>query len=82
MRIYDEQQKDELLLVICNQCKKEILVENGIIKEGCFHADTSFSYFSQKDGEHHSFDLCEACYDKMIAKFAIPVEKEEIKEYV
>lgn len=80
MRIYKDDQKQELLSVICNQCKKELKVENGIVKEGCFYARSQFGYFSRKDGTKHSFDLCEECYDKMIAGFAIPVEAEEVKE--
>jgi len=32
---------------------------------------------SEKDGECHSFDLCEPCYDKMTAAFVL---KPEIKE--
>lgn len=31
----------------------------------------------EKDGECHSFDLCEPCYDKMTAAFVL---KPEIKE--
>ena len=52
----------------------------GILMEGCFHAETAFGYFSNKDGKRHSFDLCEECYDKMIEGFAIPAEEEEISE--
>ncbi len=82
MRIYLDENKKELKAVICNQCKKELKVENEIIKEGCFHGDILFGYFSSRDGERHSFDLCEECYNKMIKDFAIPVEKEEIKELI
>lgn len=80
MRIYMDDDKKELISVICNCCKKEIKVENGIVKEGCFCGNTQFGYFSNKDGMKHFFDLCEECYDKMIAGFAIPVETEEAKE--
>ena len=80
MRKYLDENKKELTGVICNQCKKELKVENGIIKEGCFNADTQFGYFSGKDGMKYSFDLCEECYDNMIKGFSVPVEKEEVKE--
>ena len=80
MRIYFEKNKNELSTVICNKCKKEMRVENGILKEQCFCGDIHFGYFSNKDGSKHSFDLCEECYDKMIEEFAIPVEEEEINE--
>lgn len=82
MRIYLDESKKELAAVICNKCKKELNVENGIIKEGCFKGDIQFGYFSNKDGNKHSFDLCEECYDKMIKGFAIPVEEEAVKEFV
>lgn len=80
MRIYMDDNKKELISVICNRCKKELMVENGILMEGCFCAEHRFGYFSKKDGIKHSFDLCEECYDKMTAGFAIPVEAEEVKE--
>ncbi len=80
MRIYMDDDKKELISVICNRCKKELKVENGILKEGCFCAEPRFGYFSKKDGIKHFFDLCEECYDKMTTGFAIPVEAEEVKE--
>ncbi len=80
MRIYMDDNRQELVSVICNRCKKELKVENGIVKEGCFHAEAGFGYFSKRDGMKHFFDLCEECYDKMIAGLAIPVEEEEMKE--
>lgn len=84
MRIYDDNgnrlRKEEIITVFCNKCKKEIRVENHIIKEGIFSARHLFGYFSGKDGESHSFDLCEECYDKMIGEFLIPPEITEVKE--
>ena len=82
MRIYSDENKKELVTVICNKCKKELTVESGILKEGCFNGNVLFGYFSNKDGNKHSFDLCEECYDKMINGFAIPVEEEEITEFI
>lgn len=66
--------------IICNGCKKELKTENGYLKEGCFQADYRFDYFSSKDGMRHKFDLCESCYDRMIARFQIPVEETEETE--
>lgn len=57
--------------VKCNKCGKEILVNDGIIKEGVFGVNYNWGYFSEKDGENHSFDLCEKCYDEMIESFVI-----------
>ncbi len=80
MRIYEDDKKEEIFTVICNKCKKEIKVENSIIKEGIFSAEHLFGYFSEKDGETHSFDLCEECYDKIVSEFKIPPEIVEVKE--
>ncbi len=66
--------------VICNQCQKELKVENGYLKEGCFSVDYAFGYFSNTDGVRHKFDLCEKCYNKMISDFAIPVDEVNEKE--
>ena len=75
MRRYDTEIDRRLEQVVCNQCKKELNVENGYLKEGCFAADFCFGYFSKRDGIRHRFDLCEDCYQKMIAEFQIPVEE-------
>ncbi len=66
--------------MICNKCGRQLRVENGILKEGCFAADTVFGYFSEKDGVRHLFDLCEDCYDRMIKEFAVRVSETEEKE--
>mgnify|MGYP001027879034 CR=1 FL=1 len=70
----------ELAKVVCNACGKELLVENGILKEECVHVEHDFGFFGSKDGESHSFDLCEACYEKLTAGFLVPVSKWERKE--
>ena len=75
MRRYDAEIDRQLEQVVCNQCKKELKVENGYLKEGCFAVDFCFGYFSKRDGVRHRFDLCEDCYNKMVAAFQIPVEE-------
>lgn len=80
MRKYQMGQEQVLTQVICNQCGRELKVENGYLKEGCFTADADFGYFSQKDGKNYHFDLCEECFDQMIARFAVPVEINEETE--
>lgn len=82
MRKYESGKPEELLEVVCNQCGRKLLVENGYLKEGCFSADNLFGYFSRRDGEKHHFDLCEDCYEKLAAQFAVPVEKENATELV
>ena len=61
--------------VVCNQCKKELKNQNGVLKEGCLSVDQVFGYFSRKDGIRHRFDLCEDCYDKLVQSFVLPVEE-------
>lgn len=80
MRKYINIQENALEQVCCNKCGKNIKVENGFIKEGCFHVEHVFGYFSKKDGMKHSWDLCEACYDDLVQEFAIPVDETEENE--
>lgn len=77
MRRYQLKETKEIEKIICNQCGKEICVANGIPRDGVFSVDYSWGYFSEKDGEHHSFDLCESCYDRMLQGFRIPAEVTE-----
>lgn len=76
MRQYELKEQKEISKMICNQCGKEIPVSGGHAMEGVFRVDYEWEYFSEKDGERHSFDLCEACYDKLLRSFQIPVEIE------
>lgn len=79
MRQYriDTKESKKINQIICNCCKKEIAVIDGFAREGVFSVDFDWGYFSGKDGETHSFDLCEACYDEVIRKFRVPVEVKE-----
>ncbi|MBA4701772.1 hypothetical protein [Faecalicatena contorta] len=77
MRQYQLKETKEVTKIICNKCGKEIPVVNGRAEEGVFSVDYAWGYFSEKDGEKHSFDLCESCYNKMLASFRLPVEIEE-----
>lgn len=67
----------EISKMICNQCGKEIPVVNGQPREGVFSANVTWGYFSEKDGERHSFELCEECYDALLKGFRIPAEIED-----
>ena len=75
MRRYKNEQEKLPEQVICNGCGRELRLERGYLKEGCFQADTIFDYFSKKDGVRHRFDLCEECYDRLVGQFLIPVEE-------
>ncbi len=80
MRKYEKKRDAELTQVVCNKCGRLLHVERGILKEGCFHGEVTFGYFSRKDGETQSFDLCEECYDEITAQFAVPVERGSCEE--
>lgn len=80
MRIYRKELEEQLETVTCNKCGKQMKVENGILKEGCFTADFVFGYFSRRDGLKQKFDLCEECYDSITEKFVVPVAGEEATE--
>ncbi len=80
MRKYTNVEDNCLLEVCCNKCGRPMKVERGMLKEGCFHGENVFGYFSSLDGMKHSFDLCEECYSKWIQEFVIPVEETEARE--
>lgn len=73
MRKYENK---ELNLIICNRCKKEIPVRNDVPREDGLFVEKRWNYFSHKDNEVHRFDLCEQCYDELVAGFLIPPTKE------
>lgn len=80
MRKYTNISENHLEEVRCNNCGKMLEVKDGFVREGAFHVEYDFGYFSTKDGVRHTWDLCEACYEKMIREFLIPVEESEKKE--
>lgn len=56
----------------CNNCGKKLKSNKGMIMEGAARISIDWGYFSERDGQKHSFTLCEACYDKITATFKIP----------
>lgn len=82
MRKYNGDVERKLIQVQCNVCKKNIKVENGIVLEGVFSVDYHWGYFSKKDGEIHSFDICEQCYDQWQKTFSLPSTLEENNEMI
>lgn len=76
MRQYQIKETKEIYKIICNKCGRGIPVVNGRAETGVFSTDFTWGYFSNKDGERHSFDLCEDCYDEMLSGFKIPAEIE------
>ena len=77
MRQYQLKETKEITKIICNKCGREITAAGGYARGGVFSADYVWGYFSNKDGEKHSFVLCEACYDELLKTFRIPVEIEK-----
>ena len=80
MRKYGDGQDRKLIQVVCNKCGRQLKVENGYLKEGCFFGDAVFGYFSRRDGSACHFDLCEDCFDELLAQFAVPAEEEDSTE--
>ena len=50
MRQYMEQDKNTIKKIVCNQCGRNLKVEDGIIKEGVFRGEARWGFFSEKDG--------------------------------
>lgn len=82
MREYLEKNSNVLKKVVCNQCGRELELKNAIVQEGIYEGNVRWGYFSQKDGQKHSFDLCESCYEHLISGFSIPVTIEEQTEFL
>ena len=76
MRKYIIKETKEVEKVICNKCGKEVISNSGCSTQDVLNVDKRWGYFSDKDNEIHSFDLCESCYDELIQSFKIPVEIE------
>lgn len=72
----------DLKSVVCNNCGKKMIVEEGILREGAISINHTWDFFSEKDGEIHHWDLCEDCYDNFINQFMIDIEVEEQVEFV
>lgn len=68
----------ELSKIICNRCKKEILVVSGVPSEDVLQVEKTWGYFSSKDNRRDSFDLCEECYDELTDSFQIPVHTDSL----
>lgn len=82
MKKYEGKDTVTLESVYCNRCGKMLKTDKGIVMEGICSVNQLWGYFSMKDGQRHSFDLCETCYDTLIRDFVIPVENIEEKEMI
>ena len=61
--------------------KVQFVLQN-VAREGVLAVEHTWGYFSEKDGEIHSFDLCEQCYDHLTAQFKIPPAIKKQTEYL
>jgi len=73
MRQYrtEKKERNELDKIICNKCGKEIEVIRGVAREDFLEVKKRWGYFSNKDNREDTFDLCEDCYDELVASFKI-----------
>ncbi|MBQ9765796.1 MAG: hypothetical protein IJW18_06335 [Lachnospiraceae bacterium] len=79
---YIARKQDNIKKIVCNKCGRELELENGIAREDYCTVNKLWGYFSQRDGQRHRFELCEQCYEELIAGFLIPVENIEEKELI
>ena len=75
MRQYRVKETKEINKIICNKCGREIAAVNGRLTEDVLSVDKRWGYFSEKDKQVDSIDLCEKCYDEFVATFLLPVRK-------
>lgn len=73
MKIADDVNTSGETTLYCNSCGRMLKVVNGILMEDAFEAVKEWGYFSEHDMEVHHFNLCEDCYQKIIAEFKLPV---------
>lgn len=64
----------------CNVCGRVLaILPNGEPEEN-LTVEKTWGYFSRKDTVRHKFAVCEDCYDKWIASFAVALEEERVNE--
>lgn len=66
--------------IYCNSCGQRIEITNNRRKEDYLSIKKEWGYFSKKDGQIHTFFVCESCYDKWTEQFRLPVKVEEQTE--
>ena len=64
----------------CNVCGKKLSVLPSGEMEETLKVDKIWGYFSRKDTVRHTFVVCEDCYDKWIASFAVAPEEGQNNE--
>ena len=64
----------------CNVCGKKMSCLPSGETEECLFVEKTWGYFSRKDAVKHRFAVCEDCYDKWIASFAVTPKEEQASE--
>lgn len=79
MKLYKKESRiiERIDQVKCNCCGKTIEKNHLGYSMDYLSVEKRWGYGSSLDGERHSFDLCEECYQKIISAFKIPVDKED-----
>lgn len=68
MREYKKILKNELSDVVCDICSRSCLKSEGDMNSAEFAVvNAQWGYWSRKDGENSSLDLCEDCFDKIMS---------------
>ena len=80
MEAMENRMEKKVYEVYCNSCGKKIETTDSTKREDYISIKKEWGYFSNKDTEHHEFDLCEACYDRITADFVIPLTVKKEKE--
>ncbi len=73
MRQYRIKETKEVDKIFCNKCGREIAMKGNRLEEDILEVEKRWGYFSKKDNQVDSFDLCEQCYDEFVAAFTIPI---------
>jgi hypothetical protein len=65
--------------ILCSKCGNSLKIVISGIDSGYngLIVDQKWFYGSKKDGERHTFQLCEDCYDDIVESNIIDVEKME-----
>lgn len=69
--------------IYCNCCGRKICAEEKKEVTSFLTIEKEWGYFSVgKDGEIHTMDICEECYDRLVKSFIISPEIKEMTEYL
>lgn len=69
--------------IYCNCCGGQICAKEKENEASFLAINKEWGYFSGgKDGEIHSMDICEPCYEKLIQSFETAPEIKKVTEYL